>query len=1126
MNQPGSTGVTAYDVRYIPTASDQTIEANWTLIDDAWTSGDLYTIVRGLTNETEYDIQVRAVASSTEGAWSAVLERVFPTEVRGNPNNIDFKPPLPPPGIGMGAVLQSSSDRDTFLLGIEQQTITNIRVSGIPGASLRLYTVDELDESTSEYEEGPFTATPESPTEIIVNEALGPGRYLLRVLAPSSLTSATQYEIYRDRAPVEKGYARPLALNGRADGAVSPGRANWFQIDLADEADVLIYSFPGINRNFSASQALENLSARLYDSTGTEVGVSVTAGVPTSDAPLFVIREKLPMGTYHLYTEGPSLPGVDGAVVDLLDEGAFSGVFEVFATTAIPDNLSGFQANPLRRPLAGRIEAGGEEDYFRVDLTEQSFILVAVASKEIDLNVWLGENTVSRVTSMAEYRNEFRQNVRTVWLAGRLDAGSYYVRISSLAGTGAYWLMFGTAEQQEELHDVCAASTVATDTLYDCQWHMEPINVEDAWATHGVTGTGVTVAIVDDGLEEGHSDLRQNVDVAAGRDYTGTGLRRLAESHGTRVAGLVAARDNAIGVRGVAPRATLYGLNFLRVPYDAVMVDAMLHRASTTAISNNSWGTGTPKVVTAVPESWKRAIREGLRTGWGGKGTVYVFAAGNSDEEGGDAGLAEYTTHYGVIAVGGTGPGGTRVSYSTTGSTLWISAPTADFFDDGIMTTADLSTYTGSFNGTSASTPIVAGVVALVREANPELTWRDVKLVLAGSAARTDASDFGWVTAGPKYEDASNLYNWNEEYGFGLVDAKAAVDLAKAWELLPAFIETEVRIAPNEVVEDATSTTAGKVVQSQIEVDDEIEFIEFVQVEIDMDAPVFRDLEIELVSPDGKATVLASVYAEDPFFGLFSDPTSRSTHLPGPFDLGSARYLGESPEGVWRLRVQDLLPPDLGEVAEDSLLKSWSLKLYGHRRTPGAPEVRLSPQSGKLTVTWSVPRVIGASEVTGYRLRWATETDAAAGEWTTVNDAGSGSGSHREVLDNLTDGTTYAVQVRGVNSQGAGRWSEVALGVPGSPPPPPPPPPPLPPPPPPSGDDEDGGDEDDDEPPPPPPPPPPTHPEAAIGVDAPVRTVCVGQRPVRRSGSRTRAPAPFGSACGTSTASPPRGARA
>ena len=98
----------------------------------------------------------------------------------------------------------------------------------------------------------------------------------------------------------------------------------------------------------------------------------------------------------------------------------------------------------------------------------------------------------------------------------------------------------------------------------------------------------------------------------------------------------------------------------------------LLNRASATAIVNNSWGALGYGTATPAPAVWKRAVRQGLKTGWGGKGTVYVFAAGNGALVGSQANLSELTTHYGVLAICGTGPDGTRAPYSETGATLWV----------------------------------------------------------------------------------------------------------------------------------------------------------------------------------------------------------------------------------------------------------------------------------------------------------------------------------------------------------------------------------------------------------------------------------------------------------------------
>ena len=121
-----------------------------------------------------------------------------------------------------------------------------------------------------------------------------------------------------------------------------------------------------------------------------------------------------------------------------------------------------------------------------------------------------------------------------------------------------------------------------------------------------------------------------------------------------------------------------------------------------------------------------------------------------------------------------------RVHYSETGYALWICAPLAG------VTADNRSRYRNDFGGTSSAAPVVSGVAALVRSANPSLTWRDVKLVLAASARQNDPANSGWEEGALEYGSETDRYSYNPEYGFGVVDAKAAVDLAESWTNLPA----------------------------------------------------------------------------------------------------------------------------------------------------------------------------------------------------------------------------------------------------------------------------------------------------------------------------------------------------
>ena len=207
--------------------------------------------------------------------------------------------------------------------------------------------------------------------------------------------------------------------------------------------------------------------------------------------------------------------------------------------------------------------------------------------------------------------------------------------------------------------------------------------------------------------------------------------------------------------------------------------------------------------------------------------------------------------------------------------------------------------------GSSAATPIVSGVVALIREANNTLTWRDVKLILAVSARKVDAGNAGWVEGAFKYGSTTDCYNFNHEYGFGMVDAKAAVDLAPGWtnarDLRDSTSESGVI---NLSIPDLPSSGTPTTVNTSLTIDSFVEFVEFVEVTTDFNHPFFRDLNIELVSPSGAVSTLST-----------SAPVGGA--LTTEFRFGSARHLGEDAAGEWTLRIKDVQDGDSG------ILRSW-----------------------------------------------------------------------------------------------------------------------------------------------------------------------------------------------------------
>ena len=212
------------------------------------------------------------------------------------------------------------------------------------------------------------------------------------------------------------------------------------------------------------------------------------------------------------------------------------------------------------------------------------------------------------------------------------------------------------------------------------------------------------------------------------------------------MAGIIAAQENNLGVRGVAPQADIYGYNFLVDSTDFNSADAMARRRVETAVSNNSWGLLGGSGLGFTTRFWEEAVKTGTEEGYDGKGTLYVFAAGNGHQRADDSNLDEYANYYGVTAVCAVNDRGTRSHYSEKGANLWVCGPSSDgrYGHRGIVTTENSDRYQAGFGGTSAATPAVAGVAALLRSANPDLTWRDLKLILAASARKNDPVNPGW----------------------------------------------------------------------------------------------------------------------------------------------------------------------------------------------------------------------------------------------------------------------------------------------------------------------------------------------------------------------------------------------
>ena len=159
--------------------------------------------------------------------------------------------------------------------------------------------------------------------------------------------------------------------------------------------------------------------------------------------------------------------------------------------------------------------------------------------------------------------------------------------------------------------------------------------------------------------------------------------------------------------------------------------------------------------------------------------------------------------------------------------------------------------YLNDMGGTSASSPMVAGVIALMLEANPDLTWRDVQHILVRTSKKIDSTNEGWFTT---YQGR----DFNHAYGYGLVDASSAVNLAKNWANATVNVNlTEVSVnTGNIVVNEFINDNNDLGVTSEFFVNESID-IETVEIEVNISHTYRGDLNLFLESPNGIVSELA-----------------------------------------------------------------------------------------------------------------------------------------------------------------------------------------------------------------------------------------------------------------------------
>ncbi|XP_035382614.1 neuroendocrine convertase 1 [Electrophorus electricus] len=484
----------------------------------------------------------------------------------------------------------------------------------------------------------------------------------------------------------------------------------------------------------------------------------------------------------------------------------------------------------------------------------------------------------------------------------------------------------------------CSVDKLFDDPMWNQQWYLQDtrtssslpkldLHVIPVWKK-GITGKGVVITVLDDGLEWNHTDIYPNYDPAASYDFNDNDPDPFPRydstnenKHGTRCAGEIAmqADNNKCGV-GVAYNSKVGGIRMLDgIVTDAIEASSIGFNPDHIDIYSASWGPNDDgKTVEGPGRLAQKAFEYSIQKGRGGKGSIFVWASGNGGRQGDNCDCDGYTDSIYTISISSASQQGLSPWYAEKCSSTLATAYSSGDYTDQRITSADLhNECTETHTGTSASAPLAAGIFALALEQNPDLTWRDLQhLVVWTSEFDPLASNPGW-----KRNGAGLMVN--SRFGFGLLNAKALVDLAdpKVWRHVPekkqcivrddAFQPRPLKAAGEISIEIPTKACAGQA--------NSIVSLEHVQVEGSIDYTRRGDLHITLTSPSGTTTVLLAERERD-----------TSTNGFRNWDFMSVHTWGENPTGTWTLKITDTS----GRMENKGEILSWKLILHGTSEKP------------------------------------------------------------------------------------------------------------------------------------------------------------------------------------------------
>ncbi|OCK77119.1 KEX1 protease precursor [Lepidopterella palustris CBS 459.81] len=471
------------------------------------------------------------------------------------------------------------------------------------------------------------------------------------------------------------------------------------------------------------------------------------------------------------------------------------------------------------------------------------------------------------------------------------------------------------------------------DPIFNDQWHLfntqilgNDLNITDVWL-QGITGKNATVCIVDDGLDMESEDLKNNYFAQGSydfNDHVDQPKPRLADDrHGTRCAGEVAAgRNNVCGV-GVAYDSRISAVRILSGEIsDVDEAAAINYELQLNDIYSCSWGPPDDGRTMQAPDALiEKAMITAVQTGRGGKGSIYVFAAGNGAASDDNCNFDGYTNSIYSVTVGAIDRNNLHPYYSEQCSAQLVVTYSSGSSDAIHTTDVGVNKCTVQHGGTSAAGPLAAGIYALVLETRPEVTWRDIQWLTVMTAVPFDQpSDWAKTTIGRTY---------SHQFGYGKLDAWAIVEAAKTWKLVKpqAWLYSPWMHIKKDIPQGDTGLASTFEVTKEALEKANLERLEHVTLTMNVQHTRRGDISVELISPSGITSHLSTARRDDDFRGGYNDWT-----------FMSVAHFGETGIGNWTVIVKDT------KVNEHTgSLTDWKLRLWGECIDPSIQTLRPLP---------------------------------------------------------------------------------------------------------------------------------------------------------------------------------------